>query len=118
MGNHHSLIQIDDAEVGGCRVGDVSPFAVLRHIDKIRARVDANGRNHGVRLGINHADIAGPAVDHIDFVLFRVDGEAGRFHANVQRFREFKRAQIDDADGVAFAVTDISVLAKGRAVVS
>src|SRR6476646_3565578 len=112
MGDYDSLVEVDHADVGGCRVGDVSPLAILRNIDGVGARVDPDGGHDSVRLRVNHADVAGAGVDHVDFVLFGVDGEAGRLDAYPQCFRQFKGAQVDDADRVALAVADVGVLAE------
>ena len=39
--------------------------------------MNANGRNDFIALGIDHADVVGIGVGHINFILGRIGGDSG-----------------------------------------
>src|SRR5215469_9290445 len=76
----------------------------------------ADRGQHGVRFRVDHADVVRSGIDHVNFILFAVAGDTGRLDSHAQRLGEFKPAQIDHADRIAFAVCDVGILTKCRSV--
>ena len=72
--------------------------------------MNPDGGDYLVAFCIDHADVRGSGVDNIDFVLARIRGDSGRRDSDLYRFRQLKRAQINDRNRVAFAVRDVGVL--------
>ena len=77
----------------------------------------ANRRYYRVRLGVDDGDVVRAGVDHVNFILRAVGGDAGGLAPYRNGFGQRERAQIDHAYRVAFAVGDVGVLAVGRPVV-
>ena len=77
----------------------------------------ANGGDDGIGFGIDDSDVIGTGIDHVDFVLLTVGGDAGGFASDVKGLRQPEHAHVDDADSIALAVRHVGVLTKERAVV-
>ena len=76
-----------------------------------------DGCDHLVALGVDHADVVGAGVHHVDFILLAVGCDAGGIGSHRQSLGRLEGAQVDDADRVALAVGDVGVFAIGGAVV-
>lgn len=70
-----------------------------------------------VGLGVDHVHIIRSRIDHVDFILLAIDGDACRLAAYVQGLGQGESAHVDDADRIALAIGDVRVLAKSGPVV-
>ena len=91
--------------------------AVLRDVDEIRRTVHSDGGHDCILFGVDHADIIRLRVHYIDLVPLAIDGDSGGRTAHTNGLRQLKRAQVDDAYRIAFAVRDVGVLTVSRTVV-
>ena len=64
----------------------------------------ANGGNHLVALGIDHANVVGICVGDINLVPGGIDGDSGRSFANVDGGRNPQRAQVNGCHRITTAI--------------
>lgn len=78
--------------------------------DGIWQAMDGDGSDHAIFFGINYRDRAGLSVDDVDFVAFRIDGKAGWIGADLKGAVLAKVDEVENADCVGCAVTDVGKL--------
>ena len=70
----------------------------------------ANGRDHAIALGIDHAEVVGIGVDDVDLIPSRVRSHAGRALADGNGLKDGESTKVDYGYRVAAAVGDVGVL--------
>jgi hypothetical protein len=111
-----TTIKIKDGNVGGAGVGNVCAVAIRRNVDEVGPSINPNGSDDFVLLSVNHADVRGAGVNHINFIALGIGRDSGRIRSHLQSPHRTKAAQVNDRDRVALAVRNVGILAVKRAI--
>jgi len=111
-----AMIEIKNGNVSRTGIGDVSAASVGRNVDEVGMSIDADGGNNFILLGVDHADIRRPGVNHINFVSLGISRNSSRLVAHLQSSHRTKATQVNDGNRVALAVADVCKFAVERSV--
>ena len=66
--------------------------------------MNADGGDNFILLCVDYGDVGGARVDYVNFVALGIGGDSGGIGADLEGANGDEAAQVDDSDGVAFAV--------------
>ena len=115
-GRYNVTVEIEDRNVGGTGICNVSAAPVRRDIDEEGTSVDTDGGDDFILFRVDHADVRRSAVNDVNFVSLWIGRNSSRLGADLERSYRAKAAQIDDGNRIALAVRDVGVFAVERAV--
>jgi hypothetical protein len=91
-------------------------MSVRRNINEEGTPVNPNGSDNLILLRIDHADVRGTAVNHVNFIALRISRNSGRIVSDLQSANRPKTKQVDDRNRIALAISYVSIFAVERAV--